>query len=295
MGFDLEFNFEPQLKNSSLALCQLKGGVGKTTILANLAAISAMMGWRTAAIDLDNNGSLTGAIFKRLVSKGGVIEALERIDRGETIDDLFQYSPETGIYVLPGSVAAIPAHLKQHIPTLIKMSKDMFVAGTDGTYDQVDFTLIDAPGGNRDINAGVLAGVDYVVLPVVMHGIDIIVTTVSINLVAAVQKRRNGSPIFLGMILNRVQRGGFSERSFLGDALASGEVLPYIPNSDLVRMTFFRESAEGGQTVVQFAPKSAAAQSFVRLWTALNNPTAPYEEFVTDLKRYIKYTADGGE
>ncbi|MGV2482392.1 UNVERIFIED_CONTAM: ParA family protein, partial [Salmonella enterica subsp. enterica serovar Weltevreden] len=43
----------------TLALHNLKGGVGKTTIVCNLAAIAASRGLRILVIDLDTQGNAT--------------------------------------------------------------------------------------------------------------------------------------------------------------------------------------------------------------------------------------------
>jgi len=40
-----------------------KGGVGKSTITCNLAAISASQGWRTLVIDLDPQGNSTSYLL----------------------------------------------------------------------------------------------------------------------------------------------------------------------------------------------------------------------------------------
>ncbi len=41
-----------------VAVCNGKGGVGKSSLAAGLAATAAAMGWRCLAVDLDGQGSL---------------------------------------------------------------------------------------------------------------------------------------------------------------------------------------------------------------------------------------------
>src|SRR5690606_31484991 len=44
--------------DNTVAVVNSKGGVGKTSIVANVAATAALGGWRTLAIDLDPQGNL---------------------------------------------------------------------------------------------------------------------------------------------------------------------------------------------------------------------------------------------
>ena len=46
------------LLDRGLVLCSGKGGVGKSSVAANLAATAATMGWRTLVVDLDPEGNL---------------------------------------------------------------------------------------------------------------------------------------------------------------------------------------------------------------------------------------------
>jgi len=85
---------EQRMKNQAIALTQLKGGVGKTLISANLAAISAVQNnWTTVLVDLDANSPLTGAVFGGYKTSETVTTALERVSSYEQIDNLLDFTP----------------------------------------------------------------------------------------------------------------------------------------------------------------------------------------------------------
>jgi hypothetical protein len=64
-----------------LAVTNAKGGVGKTSITANVAAAAALGGWRTLAVDLDAQGNLARDLGYRERSDEGRALLAERGER----------------------------------------------------------------------------------------------------------------------------------------------------------------------------------------------------------------------
>lgn len=62
----------------ALSIVNSKGGVGKTSVTANLAATAAMSGWRTLAVDLDAQGNLACDLgYREHTDEGaGLLQAL---------------------------------------------------------------------------------------------------------------------------------------------------------------------------------------------------------------------------
>ena len=52
-----------QRRTPIFSLVNLKGGVGKTTITANLAVAMSQHGWRVLVVDLDYQGSLSQVLL----------------------------------------------------------------------------------------------------------------------------------------------------------------------------------------------------------------------------------------
>jgi cellulose biosynthesis protein BcsQ len=276
-----------RLKGRSFAFIQLKGGTGKTHLLVNLGAIAAhLYQWVIVLVDLDRNAPLTGAIFADYSQHDNVTVALERISRQEQVDDLLTYVPSLGVYVLKGDLEGVPARHIRWIPHLIQELGECQVQTEQGPR-QVDCVLVDAPGENRELNAAILAGVDYVATPIILSSTDVAATSVTIQQINQAQVRRGGWPVFLGLVPNRVARRGPIERAFLEVLLESGKLLPFIPASDTLRGTLVRQSRQGQASVIGFSPHSRLSQRLVRLWETLNARTSLEREYAEEFCQYI--------
>jgi cellulose biosynthesis protein BcsQ len=276
-----------RLHKSALALVQLKGGAGKTLLVANLAALAARMhDWQVVVVDLDANAPLTGAVFGGYETAGTITQALERVEHQEPVVDLPVFAENLGIYLLKGDIRGIPAAQINLIPRLISALKESHITTPDGTRP-VDIVLVDVPGENREINRAVLSGIDYVAMPAMVSAPDIAATSITLQLIASAQGRRGGKPVFLGIIPNRIARRGVIERAFLEVLLKSGKILPYIPSSDVLRGTLVRQSQKGGEGVIDFAPNSKISKRLFRLWEALNGFPGNGITYANEFSEYI--------
>jgi MinD-like ATPase involved in chromosome partitioning or flagellar assembly len=276
-----------RLKDVSLSFIQLKGGVGKTLLIANLASIAAKLnGWTILLVDLDANAPLTGSVIGSYESNGTVCEALERVTHRKQVDDLLTFAPNMGFYLLKGDIRGIPADLIRWIPDLIHQLKQACVKTENGSK-RVDCVLIDAPGENRNINTAILEGVDFVAMPLFISSPDLAAMSVTLQLISRMQSKRSGKPIFLGIIPNRISKKSAVDRLFLDVILKSGKILPYIPASDTVRGTFARQSRNGGEAVISFAPHSLASQRLILLWEALNQTENHDASYTDDFRQYL--------
>jgi len=278
---------EQRLKNQALALVQLKGGVGKTILSVNLAAISALQNnWTTVLVDLDANAPLTGAVFGGYKTSGTVITALERVSSHEQIDDLLVFAPGLGVYILQGDIRGLPTSYYQYLPLLIKELKENFIDTPQG-FRPVDFILVDPPGENRELNAAVLSAVDAVAMPIMVSSPDIAASTITLQMISHIQKQQGCKPRFFGLIPNRVARKGYVEKAFLDAILSSGKLLPFIPASEAMRSTLIRKSRQGGEAVVQFSPRSKLSARLICLWEAMNASADDSTAYVEEFRQYI--------
>jgi ATP-binding protein involved in chromosome partitioning len=130
----------------SLAIVSGKGGVGKSTVTANLAAALAMLGHRVGVLDADLNGPcmarMLGVQGKTLaLGGGGVQPALGPV--GVKLASMDLLLPHT---VAPVEWhAAAPGHSHVWRGTIEATALGEFLADT--VWGEVDFLLVDLPPG----------------------------------------------------------------------------------------------------------------------------------------------------
>lgn len=131
----------PQVKNI-IAISSGKGGVGKSTVTANLAVALAKQGYRVGVLDAD----IFGPSMPKMFDVEGVQPMLELVDNKEMIIPVDKYGVKMlsiGFFVKKESAivwrgAMAGNALKQLI--------------TDGNWGELDYFLIDFPPGTSDIH-----------------------------------------------------------------------------------------------------------------------------------------------
>ncbi|MEX2620501.1 MAG: ParA family protein [Egibacteraceae bacterium] len=94
------------------AVVNSKGGVGKTSIVANVAATAALGGWRTLTVDLDPQGNLARDLGYRQASDEGR-GLLEAVMTGSRVQPMTGVGPRTIADVLIEAMRrATPARSK---------------------------------------------------------------------------------------------------------------------------------------------------------------------------------------
>ena len=284
--------------NSSLTFLQLKGGTGKSTLIASMAHCAASIeGWTTVIVDLDANSPIIAAVLGDLQNSNTVIDALERVAEGNQLDDLLVPAPAygTNTYLLPSDVSGIRSELVEFIPDLISELKRTYIGD-----NPVDFVLVDTPANIEDVNIQVLAGVDYVAMPMSFSGADVSTARRTVGFITYSQNKRPKALKFHGFVPTMVRNNGSIDKlvvgdkskNFVTDLIGSRMLLPFIPVSEHLRGTFLRSSKDGGVTPLSFAPRSAASARLMALWQALRSSNPDRDLYEVELRHQIGLNAE---
>jgi cellulose biosynthesis protein BcsQ len=142
-----------------VAVGNAKGGVGKTSIVANIAGIAALAGWEVLAVDLDPQGNLATDL--------GYTEHPEN-DRGRSIaTGVRTGSPlkvikqvRNGLDVIPGGVEF------SSVLALLEQSPGIITRLIDPIADNYDLVLIDCPPAGGPIVDAALIASKWLIVPV---------------------------------------------------------------------------------------------------------------------------------
>ena len=124
-----------------------KGGVGKSTLSANLALSLASMGWRTALLDADIYGASIPTIF----GLGGTLIDIDEISKKMQPIAVAQY--ENLIFNSINFITKSNEPLIWRGPMIVKALNQLIKCAD---YKDVDFMIIDTPPGTGDIHLTLL-------------------------------------------------------------------------------------------------------------------------------------------
>lgn len=203
-----------------IALLNFKGGVGKTTLTANLAATLAARGERVLMIDLDYQGSLTELVLpladlrvaaaeRRLVQDyfAGRAEA----DRFRPVIHHLARSGER-IAIVPATDPLADVETWRQIRWLIRRrGRDIRLALRSALHDPAVFAafdrvVIDCPPRLTTACVNALACCDYVLMPVLLDRTSTLAAPRLLRLLKELRPVLMSDAVGVGLVANRVTR-----------------------------------------------------------------------------------------
>ena len=142
-----------------VAVLNQKGGVGKTTISANLSHALAMAGKRVTAIDLDPQGHLTASLGIFKPPRHGICDVLT----GERPLDAVRIDTRESLHLIP---AGTRLREIEESAGNIKEKMHLLAHAINGMADDQDYIIMDCPPSSGLLAANAILAVDEVMVPV---------------------------------------------------------------------------------------------------------------------------------
>lgn len=243
-----------------IAVANLKGGVGKTTTVLNLAGFAGQMGRRVLAIDTDPQASLTRVALPDDAPCTSLSDAFAR--RAQRLDDVRCPSRFAGVDLVPSSLAleaviqtAIPWEGREYV--LLDM-----LAPHLGEYDLI---LIDCRPGIDLSVTNALTAARWLLVPVECS----FMALDGYEHVRALQQRLNAriNPelALLGLLPTRYRAGTSHAQAALEEIQEQAASLEVPVQFDPIRLAVAAADAPAhGMTLADFAPSSLIAQEYRR-------------------------------
>lgn len=236
----------------TLALYNLKGGVGKTAATINLAYLAAKEGYKTLIWDMDPQGS--SSFYLGAVS-GTKNESKKLLSSEMDLLDAVQNSAYPNLDIIPADLSARHADV---LLSEMKQSKKKIASLLSSLKKQYDVVILDCPPGISLLHDAVFGGVDWILMPNIP-------TTLSIRSFETVTAycKENGQDLsklkcFFSMVDHRKNLHHEVMNDFYKDKVFLKSYIPYL--SDVEKMGINEAPLE------TFAASSYAAQCYRDLW-----------------------------
>jgi chromosome partitioning protein len=245
-----------------------KGGVGKSTITCNLAAIGASEGQRTLVVDLDPQGNSTRYLLGEAADEieAGAADFFDQTlkfsVRAKTTEDYIVETPFEGLHLLPSQPALDELHGKLESRYKIYKLRDA-LAALDDHYDAI---WIDTPPALNFYTRSALIAAQGCLIPFDCDDFSRRALYALLDNVQEIQADHNPALKVEGIVVNQFQaRANLPQRTvreLIDEGLPVLE--PYLGASVKIK-----ESHERSLPMVHLDARHPLTQAFVALHAAL--------------------------
>lgn len=260
----------------TISIMNSKGGVGKTTTALNLGAALASKGKRVLLIDNDHQGNLTAALGHTPAEQSRTLAnlLLATIDYPEDLELHLQRTVlhmETGFDLIPANRRLADAAARLQV---MQLSQYNAVGDVDRASEKVmaslleplqlfyDYIIIDCGLQHELLTVNALSASDYCIVPVQAHFLASEGIPGVLELVKSVQSKFNPDLKIAGILLTMYQsRPQLCQSVKASVGMVYGESF-HVFQRPIEYSIKVAECPAAGQSILEYAPKNAAAESY---------------------------------
>lgn len=242
-----------------VALCNQKGGVGKTTTTINLGASLVELGRKVLVVDFDPQGSLSVGLGVNPHTLDKSIYNL-LLSREFTPQEVVQETMTPGMDLLPSNIDLSAAEVQLVSEVAREQTLKRVLDKLRGDYD---FILIDCAPSLGLLTVNALTASDYVIMPLeleffALRGIALLTDTIS-----KVQDRLNPDLEILGLLGTM-----YDSRTIHGREVLERIVQAFgdqVFHTVIKRTVRFPETTVAGEPITSYASSSPGAAAYRQL------------------------------
>jgi chromosome partitioning protein len=239
-----------------IALCNQKGGVGKTTTAINLGAALGEFGRRVLLVDFDPQGALS-------VGLGIQPQRLERtaynllMERGVTLEDVLLKTSVAGVDLLPSNIDLSAAEVQ----LVNEVAREQTLTRTLApVLDDYDIVLIDCQPSLGLLTVNALTAAHGVIIPLECEFFSLRGVALLIDTIEKVRERLNPKLRIDGILATM-----YDGRTLHGRQVFTRVVEAFgddVFDSVISRTVRFPETTVAGEPITSWAPTSAGAVAY---------------------------------
>mgnify|MGYP001200278826 CR=1 FL=1 len=245
-------------KTKKIAICNQKGGVGKTTSAINIAAYLAVSESPTLLIDMDPQGNATSGLGLEV---GSYKKSIYDVIIGDVeLKDAIQETQLEYLHIAPTSAQLVGAEVE--LVGMISREKMLksAIESIDGKYKYI---IIDSPPSLGLLTINVLSATNSIIIPIQCEYYALEGLSQLLNTIRLVQKHLNKDLEIEGMLITM-----YDHRLNLSKQVVE-EVKEYF--GDKLYQTFIKrnvrlgEAPSHGKPILLYDASSTGAQNYMNL------------------------------